>query len=37
MTVAITGNTSTLTGPMGVSASNCTPPFDASTITLTRQ
>ena len=37
MTVAIAGNTSTLSGPMGVSSSNCTPPFDASTITLTRQ
>ena len=31
------GTTSTLTGPMGVSSSNCTPPFDTSTITLTRQ
>ena len=31
------GITSTLTGPMGVSSSNCTPPFDTSTITLTRQ
>ena len=31
------GVTSTLAGPMGVSSSNCTPPFDASTITLTRQ
>ena len=37
MTVAIAGNTSTLSGPMGVSSSNCTPPFDASTITMTRQ
>ena len=31
------GTTSTLTGPMGMSSSNCTPPFDTSTITLTRQ
>jgi hypothetical protein len=31
------GATSTLSGPMGVSSSNCTPPFDASVITLTRQ
>lgn len=31
------GVTSTLIGPMGVSSSNCTPPFDTSTITLTRQ
>ena len=31
------GTTSTLIGPMGVSSSNCTPPFDTSTITLTRQ
>ena len=31
------GVTSTLSGPMGVSSSNCTPPFDTSTITLTRQ
>jgi hypothetical protein len=37
-TMAVTaGTTSTLTGPMGVSSSNCTPPFDTSTITLTRQ
>ena len=36
MTVAA-GVTSTLAGPMGVSSSNCTPPFDTSTITLTRQ
>ena len=28
---------SSLSGPMGVSSSNCTPPFDTSTITLTRQ
>ena len=37
MTVALAGATSTLSGPMGVSSSNCTPPFDASTVTLTRQ
>jgi hypothetical protein len=36
MTVTV-GPPSTLSGPMGVSSSNCTPPFDASTITLTRQ
>jgi hypothetical protein len=36
MTVTV-GATSTLSGPMGVSSSNCTPPFDASTIILTRQ
>ena len=36
MTVTV-GSTSSLSGPMGVSSSNCTPPFDASTITLTRQ
>jgi hypothetical protein len=37
-TMAVTvGATSTLSGPMGVSSSNCTPPFDASVITLTRQ
>ena len=35
MTVTV-GITSTLAGPMGVSSSNCTPPFDTSTITLTR-
>ena len=28
---------SSLNGPMGVSSSNCTPPFGTSTITLTRQ
>jgi len=36
MTVTV-GSPSSLSGPMGVSSSNCTPPFDASTITLTRQ
>ena len=36
MTVTV-GVTSTLAGPMAVSSSNCTPPFEASTITLTRQ
>jgi len=36
MTVTV-GTTSTLSGPMGVSSSNCTPPFAASTIVLTRQ
>jgi hypothetical protein len=36
MTITV-GPTSTLSGPMGVSSSNCTPPFDTSTITLTRQ
>jgi len=35
MTVTV-APTSSLRGPMGVSSSNCTPPFDASTITLTR-
>jgi hypothetical protein len=36
MTVTL-GASSTLRGPMGVSSSNCTPPFDTSTITLNRQ
>jgi hypothetical protein len=36
MTVVV-GPPPSLTGPMGVSSSNCTPPFEASTITLTRQ
>ena len=36
MTVTVT-STLALRGPMGVSSSNCTPPFDTSTITLTRQ
>jgi hypothetical protein len=30
-------NPPSLSGPMGVSSSNCTPPFDATAITLTRQ
>ena len=36
MTVTVASPAS-LSGPMGVSSSNCTPPFDTSTITLTRQ
>ena len=36
MTVTVASPLS-LRGPMGVSSSNCTPPFDMSTITLTRQ
>jgi hypothetical protein len=36
MTVTV-ASTSSLSGPMAVSSSNCTPPFDTSTITLTRQ
>src|SRR5436190_19979230 len=36
MTITV-GPTPTLSGPMGVSSSNCTPPFDTSTITLPRQ
>jgi hypothetical protein len=36
MTVTV-APTSSLSGPMGVSSSNCTPPFGTSTITLTRQ
>jgi len=36
MAIAV-GVTATLAGPMGVSSSNCTPPFATSTITLTRQ
>ena len=36
MTVTVASPPS-LSGPMGVSSSNCTPPFGTSTITLTRQ
>jgi hypothetical protein len=36
MTVTV-ASTASLSGPMGVSSSNCTPPFGTSTITLTRQ
>ena len=36
MTVTVASPAS-LSGPMGVSSSNCTPPFDTSTIILTRQ
>lgn len=36
MTVTI-GVTSTLSGPMGASSSNCTPPVASSTVTLNRQ
>ena len=36
MTVIVASPPS-LSGPMGVSSSNCTPPFSTSTITLTRQ
>jgi len=36
MTVTV-APTASLSGPMGVSSSNCTPPFGTSTITLTRQ
>lgn len=36
MTVTV-ATPASLSGPMGVSSSNCTPPFGTSTITLTRQ